>query len=342
MADFAKAAESQLELHRWLLSEKGSLWLRHWIGGEKQAEPAKGDMYQTLAMAEPQKLLSADSIWVDDEMCELVQVASEDFKPEPFLNEDLLVHTGFVYFDQPVFIKDRNGMKLSLGAFSWCPLRLTNRSSQEIHGELQRNWELEKEGSEVVIYGVDEIPNDLQGITLCLYSSTKAEDDSYHASMQSVAMEYQAPELIPLHFSPVFFGADLDDGDMYDEQGRYTGADEWWRTVQSCLRLMQQRIVTHEEALLPRPTRRRWERAGYTPPRDVCVIRLRRSRPKAHSDEEVESGRKLTHRHFREGHWRNQWYPSLQAHRQIRIQRTIVGDDSLPLIIKRRFYKWDR
>ena len=44
MADFVKAAETQLELHRWLLSEKGQLWLRQWIGGEKQVEPAKGDM----------------------------------------------------------------------------------------------------------------------------------------------------------------------------------------------------------------------------------------------------------------------------------------------------------
>jgi hypothetical protein len=342
MAEFAKAAESQLELHRWLLGAKGQLWLRHWIMGEKQAEPAKGDMYQTLAYAEPQKLLSADSIWVDDEMSDLVSVAREDFKPEPFLNEDLLVHTGFVYFDKPVFMLDRNKQKLSIGAFSWCPLRVTNRSPEDIHSEVRENWQHEQEGSEVVIYGVEESQPDIAGIALTLFTSTVEPEDSYHRSMQGVRAEYQAPDLLPLHFTPVFFGSGLDDGDMYDEQGRYTGADEWWRTVQTCLRLMQQRIVTQEDAVLPRATRRRWERAGYTPPRDVCVIRLRRARPKGHADEDVESGRKLTHRHFREGHWRNQWYPSLQAHRQIRIQRTIVGDDSLPLIIKRRFYKWDR
>jgi hypothetical protein len=339
MAEFVKAAETQLELHRWLLSQKGQLWLRHWIGGEKQQEPAKGDMYQLLAFGEPQKLLTADSIWVDDEMCELVSVAREDFKPEPFLNEDLLVHTGFVYFDRPVMMRDRNKRTLSIGAFSWCPFRVTK---DELPQLAEKNWEIEKQGSEITSYG-SSVEEDMTGIALCLYTSTVEEQDDYYGSMQGVRSEYGAPELLPLHFTPVFFGSELDEGDMYDEAGRYTGADEWWRTVQTCLRLMQQRIVTHEDALIPRPTRRRWEReTGTTPPRDVCVIRLRRSRPKPHADEEVESGRKLTHRHFREGHWRWQYYPSLKAHRQIRIQRTIVGDDSLPLIIKRRFYKWDR
>src|SRR5215831_3230755 len=109
MAEWAKAAEMQLELHRWLLApEKGTLWLRHWIAGEKQAEPLKGDMYQTLAFGEPEKLLVADSIWVDKEMSELIEVAREEFEPEQFINEDLLVHTGFVYFEQPLFILDRN------------------------------------------------------------------------------------------------------------------------------------------------------------------------------------------------------------------------------------------
>lgn len=337
MGEFVKAAETQLELHRWLLSEKGQLWLRHWIMGERQTEPAKGDMYRTLAMAEPQKLLTADSIWVDSEMSELIEVAREDFKPEPFLHTDLLVHTGFVYFDRPIYMNDRNKQRLTIGGFSFCPLRVTPKSSEEVHAE---KYELDQEGSEVVIYG-QEVP-EASGIALCLYTSTVVTDDAYHASMQGVRREYTAPDLLPLHFTPVFFGSDLDDGDMYDEQGRYTGADEWWITIQVCLRLMQQRIVTHEDMLIPRATRRRWERETKSAPKDVCVIRLRRSRPKAHSDEEVESGRKLTHRHFRDGHWRNQWYPSLQAHRQIRIQPTVVGDSSLPFYNKRRFYKWDR
>ena len=338
MAEWAKAAESQLELHRWLLSEKGSLWLRHWVGGEKQAEPAKGDMYQMLAFAEPQKLLSADSIWVDGEMSELITVAREDFQPEVFLNEDLLVHTGYVYFDKPLLMKDRNRRQLSIGAFSWCPFRVTADNVPDIKSE--KNWQIEQQGSEIVSYG-SAVREDINGIALTLYTSTVCKDDDYHGSMQSVRQDYAGGELLPLHFTPVFFGSDLDDGDMYDEEGRYTGADQWWKTIQVTLRLMQQHIVVRSEAQVPRPTRRRWERAGKTPPKDICVIRLRRQEQRTH-DNDGESGRTLTHRHFREGHWRNQWYPSLGVHRQIRIQRTIVGDPSLPLIIKRRFYKWDR
>ena len=337
MAEWAKAAEEQLTLHRWLLSEQGRLWLRHWIMGERQAEPAKGDMYQMLALGEAQKLLTADSIWVDDEMSDLIEISREDFAPEPFIQEDLLVHTGFVYFKKPLFILDRNKRRLSVGAFSWCPFRVT---ADEVSKIADANWEIERQGSEIISYGADVL-KDLNGIALCLYTSTVTEEDDYFGSMQSVRREYAAGELLPLHFTPIFFGSDLDEGDMYDEHGRYTGADEWWRTVQVTLRLMQQHITTRTDAVTPRPTRRRWERAGYSPPKDICVIQLRRATVK-HDDEEGASGRTLTHRHFREGHWRRQWYPSLQAHRQIRIQRTIVGDPSLPLIIKRRYYKWDR
>src|SRR5215471_14197115 len=190
MAEWAKAAEMQLELHRWLLAEgKGSLWLRHWIMGEKQTEPAKGDMYQMLALAEPNKLLTADSIWVDKEMSELISIAREDFEPEAFIAEDLLVHTGFCYFEKPLFIRDRNKRTLSIGAFSWCPFRVTADDAPKVR---ETKVQIERQGSEVVAYGSD-VTEDQEGIALCLYTSTVEQEDDYHASMQEVRRDYAAP-----------------------------------------------------------------------------------------------------------------------------------------------------
>jgi len=103
---------------------------------------------------------------------------------------------------------------------------------------------------------------------------------------------------------------------------------------------MQQRVFERVDTPTPRPTRRRWQRANKTAPKEILVVRLRRTSPR--HGEPVESGRTLTHRHIRDGHWRNQWYPSFNRHRQIWIAPTVVGDESLPLIVKRRFYRWDR
>jgi len=337
MAEWVKAAELQLELHRWLTSERGRRWTRGWIEAEIRSEPSKGHMYGLLAAAEPQKLLTADSIWVDPEMTELISIAREDFQPEIMANEDFLVHTGFCYFAEPILIHDRNRRVISLGAISWCPIRFTNKTLDEVEaGGLP---ELTQDGSEIVSHD-PSLREDLWGIDLTLYTSTVDDRDDYHATHVEARRQLGAPELLPLHYIPVVFGEPLDEGHLLDEYGRPTGAEEWWKTVQVTLRLMQQRIVSQEDAHVPRATRRRYERAGMYAPSQVCIIRLRRTKPKTGDHE--ETGRTLTHRHIREGHWRNQWYPSVQRHRQIRIQRTIVGDDSLPLIVKRRFYRWDR
>ena len=57
-----------------------------------------------------------------------------------------------------------------------------------------------------------------------------------------VMQEWDAPELCYLHLTVTELGAVFDEGENEDLDGRYTAADEWWKTVQVCLRLMQQRV----------------------------------------------------------------------------------------------------
>ena len=49
-----------------------------------------------------------------------------------------------------------------------------------------------------------------------------------------------------------------------------------------------------------------------------------------------------THRWLVDGFWRSQWFPSLGRHRQIWISPYVKGPEDLPLVIKKRYYKWDR
>lgn len=318
MAEWVRAAEVQLETYRWWTSPEGQRWLRGWIAAEKRSEARKGDYYDLLSHAEPSKLLTADAIWISPEMCEIVQAARDGFQPESMEREDFITHTGFAYFAHPLWMYDRSERKVSIGAMSWCPVIFKS------------------EGLETA----EVTEKDTDGMAITLYSSTIDPNDDYGEHLRLFHERYGS-ELVPLHLTTVIFGEPLDEGDLLDDEGRYTGADHWWKTVQSTLRLMQQRVFVQEEARLPRATRRRMQREGAGHIEEVLVIRLRR--PSAtRAEPEEPSGRTLTHRHLRDGHWRGQWYPSLQRHRQIWISPTIVGDENLPLVIKRRYYKWDR
>jgi len=344
MAEWVKAAETQLEVHRWLTSPKGLAWCRYWIQGMTQAEPDKSRVYAMNLQAEAQKLLTAEAIWVDPEMTEVIEFARESFAPEEMHMEDYIVHTGFVYFAEPILMPDRKGEMVTVGAISWCPLRFTTKTAAEIYAETTSMEKMGQGGTEIIAYGdavSDLEQQDEWGMAITIYTSLLDDRDAFHDVHQQMRKHFDGVEIAPLHLTQVRFGDPFDDGDLYDENEEYTGADHWWKTIQTTLRLMQQRVVVQVDAEVPRATRRRWQRAGHAPPKDMMLIRLRRASQRG-PKEEGEDVRHLTHRHLRVGHWRNQFYPSLNRHRQIWISQTVVGDENLPLIVKRRYWKWDR
>lgn len=180
----------------------------------------------------------------------------------------------------------------------------------------------------------------LWGMSVALYSSTRAKEDSFAAKHAEFVREFGGTELVPLHYTAVEYGDVLDEGHLQDEDGNYTGADQWWMLVQSALRLMQQRVSIRSDERLPRPFRRRFERANLPVP-EVVVIRLRRPTTRHHSDEEGGTVN-WTHQWIVDGFWRNQWFPSLGRHKQVWISPYVKGPADLPLVLKKRTYRWDR
>jgi hypothetical protein len=341
MSEWVRAAEVQLHEYRWLTSELGQRWSRGWVRAEVEAEPTKGNVYALLMHAEPMKLLTADAIWVAPEICDVIDVARESFEPESLEREDFLTHTGFCYFAKPLYMLDRNKKKVSVGAISWCPTVFKGKDDEPAEKELVLAEDDAGARLAASAHTLDQYESNEErwGMAICLYSSAYSAEDDFASEHAKWMQEFNAPELMPLHLTAIEFGDTLDEGHLLDESGRYTGADEWWKTVQTTLRLMQQRVVVAEDARLPRATRRRGQAQGQ-PLSEVTVIRLRKTSTRHEAEE--PSGRTLTHRHLRDSFWRSQWYPSVQRHRQIWIAPTVVGDESLPLVIKKRYYKWDR
>lgn len=91
-------------------------------------------------------------------------------------------------------------------------------------------------------------------------------------------------------------------------------------------------IATETTERLGRAAERRVERAGVDPS-PLRVIRLRRL---ASSAPEYEHGTDVewSHRWMVSGHWRNQWYPTLDDHRPVWISPYVKGPDHLPLVVK--------
>ncbi|HEY7822650.1 MAG TPA: hypothetical protein VIG24_07460, partial [Acidimicrobiia bacterium] len=118
------------------------------------------------------------------------------------------------------------------------------------------------------------------------------------------------------------------------------------------LKLVNEELVTHNEpARTAKPTRRRAERTAFRrgEPGTVQIIHLRKTRPDSDTREETGTGRKLTTRHLRRGHWahrRCKCHPPVDEEGYGRhltwVRPTIVGPDDAPLVAPDRVYQVDR
>lgn len=96
----------------------------------------------------------------------------------------------------------------------------------------------------------------------------------------------------------------------------------------STCHLMRQTLAETTHETPDRGARRRHQRAGLNPP-EIRVVRLRASERRESTG---ESARDWRHRWTVRGHWRRQWYPSIQAHRPVWIAPFVKGPEGAPLL----------
>jgi hypothetical protein len=109
--------------------------------------------------------------------------------------------------------------------------------------------------------------------------------------------------------------------------------------------LVAERIAVQHHEGLPRAARRRTERAGMAPPEPgtITVIKLRREYQPANYEPGYEPEEAwYSHRFLVSGHWRNQWYPSIQIHQAKYIMGFVKGPEDAPLIIKDKVWSLER
>jgi uncharacterized protein CbrC (UPF0167 family) len=113
---------------------------------------------------------------------------------------------------------------------------------------------------------------------------------------------------------------------------------QYWATLIAALHFIELPIIAKERLQAPRHERRQAERERRKLS-DVHVIYLRRlKKDHKHPDSDLnltdeqreEKKREYSYQWMVQGHWRQQWYPSLQTHKPTYILPYFKGDASMP------------
>ncbi len=132
-----------------------------------------------------------------------------------------------------------------------------------------------------------------------------------------------------------FFGDTLEQNAATIRGGRATeeeASKRWGLAVfaAAMLFLHQGLAVAGPPERVDRHARKRVERAGWRPEPVVRVIRLRRVHTTPHDQHEPEDVAWAC-RWVVRGHWRQQWFPSVQAHRPLWIAPHVKGPEDKPM-----------
>lgn len=302
MAYWEAALEEQVRLMRWWRTPRALVYAEG-FADDAAARLARDDaaFFRQTPQVEAAKLERADTVFVDRDVLELVDHARAAVRVEAMLPEDLFTPEGFALFERDVFLRDRNHGCASFRAMSWGPA---------IAGGIPRREEL------------------ISGTHITLYAHWDAEDD-YSVRLRASErrdhyLQAHGSLLSMFHAGFVPWGiVPTDEVTPELDHDR-----QLWRFVQTFFRFAQQEVVVPVRERGDRHARRRMARLRED--RDgVLVVRLRRARPerKEPGDAEVE----WSCRWPVSGHWRDQWYPSVGAHRQKWIHGYVKGPADKPL-----------
>jgi hypothetical protein len=251
-------------------------------------------------------LREAECYGVSTDVVELLQVGVDTCPLWPLAPFDLPSPVGYVWFEEPYVVHDVHGRGTAVRSMLW--------------------WTLDD--SVVIVACTD--PN--------------SHLDDYH-DVSPAGVWDQCFSAI----STWNFGADADTtvsssiitvaNKPTKSESLRSSAQEWMQLCAAFWRFVQEPWIEHREVLPARPARRRADRAQISG--GLHVVRLRapeKSAPTASGD----GHREYSHRFMVRPHWRNQWYPSIEAHRPKFIPAYIKGPADKPLVVKDTVYLVDR
>lgn len=267
-----------------------------------------------------QDLIAAEPIFITEEMQALVYEAMETFdRTEEMHLDDLFLRSGFALLEHPFVFEDIKGKRLAWRAVGW-------RYDEMPTGYTDDDDKL------------DESSIDVRGVLRIMLWSHIDDPDDYPLPDDLVEEHRRRGLLWGISHATLIPLEICHDLNVTSNEGDPKA--DWLVFFRVMQRLMAERIVVKHSRRVARPRWREAKRRGLDI-RDVVVVELRRAKEPT-AGESVHEGDWYSHRFLVRGHWRQQWYPSLQAHRQKYIGTFVKGPEDKDLVVKKRTWLWDR
>jgi hypothetical protein len=238
--------------------------------------------------------------YVDDDALDVLAEAAKTFQPEPLLASDLMTPSGFMVLERPLY--------------AYGPLH----EEPVAHTVAPRNWENISTRSPLLWHWwpVVKVGPGMEDDALQQWAVAPTGDAPADGVVISGYLYTDAHEWLLAQNHVIPFGHDF----WVKNTSNVTVA---MTAFQALLRLMQQQVLsTTREATGSKKSKRK----SKTEP--VLVVRLPRRRSHSTGEATVAWSKQW----WVSGHWRNQWYPSLQAHRQKWISGYVKGPDDKPFV----------
>lgn len=298
----ALALEKHLELAKALKSDVYKRYIYGFIGNySEMTESKKNDTHKALVYTADH----SETYNVSEEMCDLIQSASESIPPWKLEKKDIPSVNGFVWLAKGLMSKDIHDKDIVINAYLWAQTE--------------------------------------QGIIV--YSFTDATDPRDSNPVHVAGLTVESKILMKMTLTSIGgwkFGNTWLEWIQAEDKNHIPTGTEWVIQLATLFRLLNEQWVRNERGSIPRSTARRLARSGFSDPR-LRVVALRRAdKPCLNEPGGSDVQRDYTHRWLVRGHWRNQWFPSIQDHKPRWIAQHLKGPEDKPLVVKETVFDLKR
>lgn len=305
------ALSAQSEILALMTSQRGREYERLWLLDRAMKYGRQATLPSAMGFDNMvEDLIAAEPLYVAPEMHHLVLDAMQTFDArEPLHEEDVLFPCGFAYLSEPYLGPDMHGKVTAFRAIHWRMI--------DVH--LTQEF---ADGNEVEA-GVSKC------MKITLWSHVQDPDDYTEIWRAGIPESWGV-----LHTTviPIIIAHDLE-----HTRGEGDKNADWITYLRVLHRLMAERIVSPSRRRTSRPVWREAKRRGMPEVKDVIVVELRRVTTRHEGESERAH---YSHSFMVRGHWRNQWYASLEIHRQKWISPYVKGEGDFRE--KERVWVWDR
>lgn len=283
----------------------------------------------SLAATEYRRISQADLWFFDTDLCDILEQATPTMPPFSPKQQDLPSRIGFVTFARPIALRPADTDRLIAE-------QIIGESDQEIKQSVERIL-----GGKVEICAASWGPGDYSidssyragYVWISFYARSQAKD----VAPQDLRRQISLPTLIVdgeavIPWTPDDMRPDETHLFLLDTKKLADTTMSWGALLLAAFQIAKERtLVDHVVERLPRAERRRTQRAEL-PLRDVRIVKLRQHLAEKHTNTNSEISREYRSRWIVRGHWRQQWYPSLESHRPRWIHPHLKGPQDGKLI----------